>query len=305
MKTPAPRFLWLLLVLVGWRDGNAEAGAGGAAADTGRVAPPGKLYVYKTSHGEPQRLEVYFPPDHQPATARAPALLLFHGGGWSRGSRDQFRLACAYFASRGLVAATADYRMHTPEERKRLTDGQSYKRICVTDAKSAIRWMKQQAVELGLDPRRLIVGGGSAGGHIAVLATINPGLDDPSDPKGFDTSVAAYVLFNPAFAPKDPDAQINVMSHLRAGFPPAIAFFGSEDRWKPGWEAAHDKLKALGNATAELWIARGHTHGFYLEPPWREVTLAAADQFLVRQGLLKGKPTVALPPPGERLELLP
>lgn len=288
-----------------WREVTAESGAGGAAADTSRVAAPGKLFVYKVSGGEPQKLEVYFPPGHHPATARAPALLLFHGGGWSRGSLDQFRLACAYFASRGLVAATADYRMHSKEEREKMSADGSHKRICVTDAKSAIRWMKQHAAELGLDPQRLIVGGGSAGGHISVLATTNPGLDDPADPKGFDTSVAAYVLFNPAFTPKDADAQINVMSHLRAGFPPAVVFFGSEDRWKPGWDAAHQKLKALGNMSAELWVARDLTHGFYLQPPWRELTLVAADRFLAKHGLLRGEPSLSLPDKVSRLELIP
>ncbi len=45
--------------------------------------------------------------------------------------------------------------------------------------------------ELGIDPARVITGGGSAGGHISALATMNPGLDAPADPQDIGTSVAA------------------------------------------------------------------------------------------------------------------
>ena len=57
------------------------------------------------------------------------------------------------------------------------------KRYCISDAKSAIRWFKQHANELGIDPKRIIAGGGSSGGHVCLLATTNPGLNDPNDPK--------------------------------------------------------------------------------------------------------------------------
>lgn len=291
-----------------WREVTAAAATAPADADPSdpsRMTPPGKSYVYKVSGGEPQQLEVYFPKHHDPATARAPALLLFHGGGWSRGSLAQFRGACAYFASRGLVAATADYRMHKKENVPGLPAGESYKRVCVTDAKSAIRWLKQHAAEFGLDPRRVIVGGGSAGAHISVLASTNPGLDDPADPKAFDTSVAAYVLFNPAFASREPDAEVDAFRHLKPGFAPAIALFGSDDRWKPAWDTAQQKLRAMGNTTAELWVAKGLIHGFYLEPPWRDITLVAIDRFLVKHGFLTGEPTLAPPAGGEKLELAP
>eukprot|EP01031_Cornospumella_fuschlensis_P018686 gene18686-22884_t len=145
-------------------------------------------------------MEIYFPPNHDAAKAKVPGMILFHGGGWGGGTLAQFRVACAYFASRGLVCATAEYRMLSKAEAAKLPAGETRKRACVTDAKSAIRWFKTKAPELGIDPQRIITGGGSAGGHIAVLATTNPGLNDAADPTEIDTSVVAYVLFNPAFA---------------------------------------------------------------------------------------------------------
>lgn len=265
--------------------------------------PPGKVFVYKESAGQARQMEVYVPADWDPARSKVPGLLLFHGGGWSGGSLSQFRTACHYFASRGLVAATANYRMLAKAEASGLPAGESRKRVCIADAKSAIRWMKQHADNLGIDPERLIVGGGSAGGHIAVLATLNPGLDDPADPKDVDTRVAAYVLFNPAFSPDDSqDGEVDVLRHLKPTLAPAIAFFGSDDTWKVGWDAAYAKMGALGIATTDLQIAPGQAHGFFNRDPWQTATLIAADRFLARLGFLAGEPTLA--PPADGIQLV-
>lgn len=234
-------------------------------------------------------MEIYFPKNHDPAKSKVPGLILFHGGGWAGGTLDQFRAACAYFASRGLVCATANYRL-------------GEKRNCISDAKSAIRWFKQHAGELGIDPTRIITGGGSAGGHISALATMNPGLNDPQDPHNIDTNVVAYLWFNPAFAPADDkDSEINILQHLKAELPPAIAFFGDQDKWKKGWDAAHAKWMNLGTKTIDLQIAPGQTHSFFNKEPWRTVTLIAADRFLVKHGLLSGVSTLTLPASGEKL----
>ncbi|OHE77474.1 MAG: hypothetical protein A2107_15340 [Verrucomicrobia bacterium GWF2_62_7] len=285
---------------------RAKKKKAGTADRSATLTEPGKKFIYKTSAGAPQELEVYFPKGWSPSGAKVPGVLLFHGGSWTGGSLDQFRHACSYLASRGLVAATANYRMLPKSGREKLPADESYKRVCVTDAKSAIRWMKQHADELGIDPKRIITGGGSAGGHVSVLATTNPGLNDPADPKEFDTSVVAYLLFNPAFTAADSaDAEIDVLKHLKAAFPPAILFFGTKDGWKTGTDAALQRLKSLGNTTTELWLAEDQSHGFFNRPPWQDVTLAAADRFLVVRGFLRGDCTLAPPPGGEKLVKVP
>ncbi|OGV64224.1 MAG: hypothetical protein A2283_12320 [Lentisphaerae bacterium RIFOXYA12_FULL_48_11] len=264
--------------------------------------PAGKSYVYKQLAGQPRDMEIYFPPNHDPAKSKVPGLIMFHGGGWSGGSLSQFRTACSYFASRGLVAATASYRMLSSAESKQLPDGQTRKRVCITDAKSAIRWFKQHADELGMDPQRIITGGGSAGGHISALATMNPGLNDPADSKDINTSVVAYLWFNPAFAiDDDKDSEIDILRHLKADLPPAIVFFGDKDKWKEGWDVAHAKWQSLGTKSIDLRIAPGQSHSFFNKDPWRTVTLIAADRFLVKQGLLKGEPTLVPPVSGKKL----
>ena len=48
---------------------------------------------------------------------------------------------------------------------------------CVEDAKSAVRWLRQNAAKLGIDPNRIVAAGGSAGGHIAACTGLAPGLE--------------------------------------------------------------------------------------------------------------------------------
>jgi acetyl esterase/lipase len=245
-------------------------------------------------------LEVFFPENHDPMKARVPCILLFHGGGWGNGDKKTFYYDCKYFASRGIVAATANYYMHTKEERQKLPDNVSRKTACVTDAKSAIRWMKEHAGELGIDPEKIVVGGGSAGGHVSLLSTLNPGNNDPADSKEFDTSIVAYVLFNPALSEGDVEyPEINALNYLRKDFPPAIVFFGTKDKWKKGWDVAHTKLKKLGAGNrVRLWLAEGEEHAFFNKQPWKDLTIIEADRFLTSLGLLKGKPTLKAPAGG-------
>lgn len=264
--------------------------------------PHGKPYVYKQSGGEPRDLEVYFPPDWDPSKNKVPGIIFFHGGDWTGGNLNQFRYACQYFAGRGLVAATVNYRMIPREVRDGLPKGESFKRACLLDAKSAIRWMKQHAVELGVDPESIITAGGSAGGHLAVVATAAAGINDPADPEGIDTGAQAFLLFNPNFKPDDTgDLEADVQKYLTADLPPAIVFFGDQDSYLTYGSEALSKLKSVGHSGMELWIAKGQPHGFFNNPPWQDVVLAEADRFLVEHGFLNGPCTLSLPSTGERL----
>ena len=266
--------------------------------------PQGKVYTYKEVDGVTREMEIYFPKGHDSSKKTVPGILLFHGGGWGGGTRVMFSYQCNYFASRGLVAATVSYRLATKAEKQSMRGEKSFKRFCITDAKSAIRWYKQNADELGIDPKRIIAGGGSAGGHISLLATTTPGLNDPNDPKGYDTSVAAYLLFNPALSGGDAkDPEVDFLQQLKADFPPSIAFFGSEDpRMKKGWIPAYEKMKSLGIKSVDFRVAEGLGHGFFNSQPWADITLIEADRFLHDLGFLKGDPTLQMPKSGEQLK---
>ncbi|MDB4338470.1 alpha/beta hydrolase [Rubripirellula sp.] len=274
-----------------------------AQRDGDTSTPKGKVYVYKQVDGVDREMEIYFPKGKHTDKKPVAGIILFHGGGWGGGSRQAFSYQCDYFARRGMVAATVTYRLRTKEDRAALTAGQSTKRVCIPDVKSAIRWFKQNAKELGVDPNRIVAGGGSAGGHICLLGTTNPGLNDPDDNNEIDTSVAAYVLFNPAISKKDAtDPEVDFLRHLKADFGPAIVFFGSEDKWMTdGWMHAAAKMKSLGVTSVQMKIAQGQTHAFFNKQPWKDITLIAADQFLTELGYLQGKPTLSMPKTGEML----
>src|SRR2546425_12315614 len=120
--------------------------------------PGAEVEAYKTVGDTKLNLYVYYPPGHKASDKRA-AIVFFFGGGWTGGSPGQFEQHCKHLASRGMVAMTADYRVASRNQVKAVS--------CVADAKSAIRFVRQEAARLGIDPNRIAAGGGSAGGHIA------------------------------------------------------------------------------------------------------------------------------------------
>lgn len=255
-----------------------------------------KVYK-KTPQGE-LTLHFSFPVDWK-ASDKRPAIVFFFGGGWKNGSFTQFVSQSDYFASRGLVAASADYRIesihHTTPDK------------CVEDAKSAVRYLRQHASELGLDPDKVIASGGSAGGHIAACTALIDAFDAESDGKGISAKPNAMVLFNPALNIDELSVERKASSEdvarseaitpnrfIKAGTPPCIMFFGTNDALKKGADGYLAKAKPLG-LLAELWTAEGQGHGFFNRAPWAQVTARKADEFLISLGYLKGEPTVQIP----------
>ena len=92
----------------------------------------------------------------------APLLVFFHGGGWVLGDLDSHDGACRLISrDAGVHVLAVDYRL-APEHRAP---------AAIDDAYAAYRWAREQAVELGADPRRVAVGGDSAGGNLAAVVT--------------------------------------------------------------------------------------------------------------------------------------
>ncbi|MEO8498868.1 MAG: alpha/beta hydrolase [Planctomycetota bacterium] len=131
-----------------------------------------KVEVYKKIGDVELNIYIYNPVDQKP-TDKRPVAVLFFGGGWTSGTPAQFEQQCKYLASRGMVAMTADYRVLSRHGTKA--------KECVADAKSAIRWVRQEAERLGVDPNRVVAGGGSAGGHIAACTGVIDGFDESTD----------------------------------------------------------------------------------------------------------------------------
>ncbi|OJW56285.1 MAG: hypothetical protein BGO55_25605 [Sphingobacteriales bacterium 50-39] len=228
-------------------------------------------YVYKKVDTTKLLLDVYTPEttDAKPC----PVIILFHGGGWTTGKRSQLSWQSRYFAQQGIVAVTADYRLLGKD-------------TSLIDAKSTIRWVKGHARQLGIDTGRIILGGGSAGGHLATMALLNKGHNDPGDDLSITPSARAMVLFNPAYS-LDDDPSIEPFASADGNFPPAIFFFGSMDKqWLQLSDSLCVQLKKAG-VDCESWIAEGQTHGFFRKAPWDLATCVRAHIFLARLGLMR------------------
>ncbi len=297
MNQTVHQIFWSGLLLFGLAFHATEAN--GATKSGGA-----KVYSYVGINGEPHDFEVYFPKEEM-RSEKAPCAVFFHGGGWTGGSRNQFSSIAEYFASRGMVSITADYSVHSKEAQKTLPAGESKKRVCVIDGKSVIRWVKQHADELGIDPARIVAGGASAGGHIAVLSMLDETYGNPKDPQGIDTDVKAFLLFCPAFTllEKDRAPDVNVFNHLDKPVPPALFIVGETDKWKIASDALVKVLSQKG-IKVENWMAADEGHMFFRKGPWQDVCLKKADDFLIAHGLLAGESPLAHPAAGKQLQRL-
>ncbi|MEZ5042821.1 MAG: alpha/beta hydrolase fold domain-containing protein [Saprospiraceae bacterium] len=258
----------------------------------------GKLVVktYKQIDTVALKMDIHYPVQYQKGE-RLPAIIFFFGGGWNGGSIEQFRPHAHYFASRGIIAVLADYRVAT---RHGTTPFDA-----VEDAKSAIRYLRKQADVLGIDPDKIIASGGSAGGHLAAATGNLRGLDSPMDDLSISAKANALVLFNPVYdngpgqygydRVGDRYTEISPKHNIREGAPPAIVFFGTKDALvtpatAKSYEAA---MKAVGSR-CETFLYDEQTHGFFnfrKQQFYRE-TVYQADRFLASLGYLEGEPSI-------------
>jgi len=135
-----------------------------------------------------QLLDLYLP-ERPAGTGAVPVIVYLHSGGWVTGSRANVNDAAAAQVARGFAVASVDYELARPG------GGGSFPGA-VYDVKRAIRFLKANATEWGLDPARVIVMGASAGGHLAALVGASAGQLEP-DVAGplaaVDSSVRAIV----------------------------------------------------------------------------------------------------------------
>ena len=269
-----------------------------------QAKPEGEPHVYKTVGDRPLRLYVTKPADWS-ADDHRPAIVFFHGGGWTGGAPGQFTEHSKYLATRGMVAVQVEYRLLDRKAKEPPV-------TCCRDAKSAMRWVRSRATELGIDPQRIASGGGSAGGHLAAFVAMVDGTDDPDDDLEVSAKSNAQVLFNPVFdngpggwgaaRVGDRYPEFSPFHNVSRDDPPAIVFLGSADKLVPV-KTANDFQTALKkvDVPCEVMIFDGQPHGFFNHGrngnrPYYE-TVTATDRFLASLGWLQGKPTLTPPQP--------
>jgi acetyl esterase/lipase len=262
----------------------------GAYAEDGS---PTKTFTYKKTKQADLEIIVHYPPGWK-ETDKRPGIVFFFGGGWTNGNVKQFETQATHLASRGMVAARADYRV---KSRQGVTPKE-----CVEDAKSAVRWLRHNAAKLGIDPNRIVAAGGSAGGHIAACTGLAPGLDAAGEDTAVPSKPNAMVLFNPVLRLDEPQLlrfvgndealakSISPTLYLTKDVPPTLLLYGTADRLAAQGEEFMKKSKELGHH-AEMFTAEGQGHGFFNRPPWQEKTTQRMDEFLVSIGYLQADPS--------------
>jgi len=139
--------------------------------------------VYGKGGDKDLQLDLYSPEN---LTGTVPGIVFIHGGGWRSGKRQDYALYTSRFAKHGYVVATITYRLR-PEGRFP---------ACVEDAKCAIRWMRENAASINVDPDRIAVIGGSAGGHLAMMVGYSsdvPEFEGTGGHEGVSSAVQAVV----------------------------------------------------------------------------------------------------------------
>lgn len=257
-----------------------------------------ELVLYKQVDTTKLYLEVH-KPEHFDNSQSYPAMVFFFGGGWNSGDRSHFINHAKYFSERGIVCFLADYRT---KNKHKTTPFESLK-----DANSAIRFIRTNATDFGIDPNKIIASGGSAGGHLAAATALTNGYDEVLDDASVSAIPNALVLFNPVIdnGPGgygferigEQFARFSPLHNIRKGAPPTAIFLGTKDALIPVETAKYyQKIMQEVGSRCELSLYEGQVHGFFNigNFEYYEKTVRSADEFLQSLGYLEKAPSVKI-----------
>lgn len=261
---------------------------------------PDRKLLYKTVDDVELKLHVFDPAGLEPSDQR-PAIVFFFGGGWNGGDPKQFYQHAREMADRGMVAFSAEYRVKSRNKTRPFE--------CVKDGKSAIRWVRKHAAELGVDPNQIVASGGSAGGHVAACIGVIEDCEEEGENLEVSSLPNAMILFNPVLdttekgygAKRFKPAQQTDLSpchHVREGIAPTILFHGTKDTTVP-FENAERFARLMKEAGNDCVLVpfEGKGHGFFNGSFFRrgngdedyDLTMKHSIEFLTEHGFLDAK----------------
>jgi acetyl esterase/lipase len=228
--------------------------------------------------------DVFTPPDDR---RDRPSVLLIHGGAWIGGDRSQLRGYGIQLARLGFLCVATEYRL----------SGEARWPAQIHDCKAALRWMRANASQLGIDPVRIAVSGNSAGAHLSLMLAATPEVpvfEGRGGYEGESTAVAASVAIYPptrlrverageagavaallgAKASRELEDAASPITYAHRQFPPTLLVHGNADDVVPV-DASFEMYHALARAGAavELHVYDGAPHAFDTAPDLgRQVT---------------------------------
>lgn len=230
-----------------------------------------KKLVYKKVGDQKLSAFMFYTESGKPKNDNS-AIALFHGGGWVFGDPSEFFEACRRYAAKGYVAFSFQYRL------SRNSDG-TYPHPDITpvesvkDARSAIRWLRENARMLKINPNKIVVGGQSAGGQLALSTALLDSINENTDNLNISTVPDALLLYSSNVNTMEAWVDmllgkrrqliwsISPYHNLKKTMPPVIAFRGDEDDQVLPYIAGmfSVKMKELGNYYEE-YVYQGRKH---------------------------------------------
>jgi len=267
--------------------------------------------IYLSVGGWNGKLDLYLP---RRPNGVLPTAVLFHGGGWVTGNKDEIALDVLPYLAMGFAVVNVDYRV------ARMAPAPA----AVQDSRCALRWVIRHAAQYGFDPARLVLVGSSAGAHLALMAALAPATAgfDGLCPGNEPLTVAAVINFfgvvdvAELLAPPHPrdfavgwigpgaDAaaratKVSPLSYVAKGAPAVLTLHGDADPVVPFTQATrlHAALDRVG-APNRLVPIRGGRHGDF---DGNEVLRAThvVREFLLKRGLIAA-PARKQPPAADR-----
>jgi len=249
------------------------------------------------------KLDLYLP--ESKIGKKYPAVIFIHGGGWRSGIRTNFTPFAIAMANRGYVAATISYR---------LSDEALYP-AAIHDAKAAVRWLRANAGKYRVNPEQIAIAGGSAGGQLASLVGVTPGMlkFDPQSTKSeissdvqaiinidglsdFTSEAARFYEDDPRKNPSAAGAwfggsyaekteawrEASPIYYVSEKTPPILYLLSDQARFSLGYKDMIVKLKAKGIAY-QVTKLPNTPHSFWLFDPWLQPSADIVAAFLDQQ----------------------
>ena len=236
--------------------------------------------TYKTVTGYRLEAHIFVPKGLKPDEL-LPAMVIFHGGSWYEGKPDwEFG-----YADR-LVNVCIEYRTRYRHGANVFEE--------VSDAKSAIRWLRSHGEEFHIDPHKIVATGFSAGAHLALCTAMVDALDEPEENGAISSRPDALVLNSAGYdttiyfteSQEDAISKISPIHLVRKNLPPMLIFHGTKDTDTP-YKCAIDfvrKMSAKGNVV-RIQPIEDSGHAIWASDNYRKVYGRVRSKFFKETGI--------------------